>query len=79
VAKENGHTVLVLSALGCGAFCNPPGHMASLFHEILQEKPYKQAFKEIVFAIQNDHNTHKWYNPLGNFQPFADEFKRGVI
>ncbi|AEV29280.1 TIGR02452 family protein [Sphaerochaeta pleomorpha str. Grapes] len=79
VAMTNGHTVLVLSALGCGAFCNPPGHMASLFHEVLREKPYVQAFKEIVFAIKNDHNTHKWYNPQGNFEPFANEFKRGVI
>jgi uncharacterized protein (TIGR02452 family) len=79
VAKANGHTVLVLSALGCGAFCNPPGHMAALFHEVLQEKPFAQAFTEIVFAIKNDHNTHKWYNPQGNFKPFAEEFKAGVI
>lgn len=79
VAKANGHTVLVLSALGCGAFCNPPGHIASLFHEVLHEKPYEHAFKEIVFAIKNDHNTHKWYNPQGNFEPFASEFKHGAI
>lgn len=33
--RDNGATRLVLSALGCGAFCNPPDHVAMLFKEAL--------------------------------------------
>ncbi|WP_320128410.1 TIGR02452 family protein [uncultured Sphaerochaeta sp.] len=78
-AMANHQETLVLSAFGCGAFCNPPEHMAALFHEVLREKTFLHAFKSIVFAIKDDHNSHKWYNPEGNYQPFAKEFKRGKI
>lgn len=38
------------SAFGCGAFCNPPDHMAELFREVL-EKEYRGCFQHICFAI----------------------------
>ena len=41
---------LLHSAFGCGAFCNPPDHMAELFREVL-EKEYRGCFKHICFAI----------------------------
>jgi hypothetical protein len=41
---------LLHSAFGCGAFCNPPDHMAELFREVL-EKEYQGCFKHICFAI----------------------------
>ncbi|HKL57680.1 MAG TPA: TIGR02452 family protein [Sphaerochaeta sp.] len=79
VAKNHNHQTLILSAMGCGAFCNPPNQVASLFREVLQESPYRGSFAKIIFAITDDHNTHKWYNPEGNYAPFAREFKNGLL
>jgi len=74
IALSNGHTQLVLGAFGCGAFKNPPLHIAKLFHEILDEKEFSSSFTHIVFAIIDNHNSHKWFNPQGNFIPFKNEF-----
>ncbi len=79
VAKKHNHQTLILSAMGCGAFCNPPNQIAALFREVLLEGPYKGAFAKIIFAILDDHNTYKWYNPEGNYAPFAREFKNGLL
>ena len=68
------HDSLVLGALGCGAFRNPPRHVARLFHEVMEEPEFKNKYRKIVFAILDDHNTHQSHNPEGNFKPFADEF-----
>eukprot|EP01129_Flabellula_baltica_P001850 TRINITY_DN11754_c0_g1_i1.p1 TRINITY_DN11754_c0_g1~~TRINITY_DN11754_c0_g1_i1.p1 ORF type:complete len:316 (-),score=59.66 TRINITY_DN11754_c0_g1_i1:417-1364(-) len=57
IALENGHDSLVLSAMGCGAFGNPPNHIASLFKEVTQE--FKSSFRLITFAIISDKNCHK--------------------
>jgi uncharacterized protein (TIGR02452 family) len=65
---------LVLSAFGCGAFRNPPKHMAELFKEVLEEDTYKNRFKEICFAILDDHNSRKEHNPEGNYKPFKEVF-----
>ncbi|CAF3337214.1 unnamed protein product [Rotaria socialis] len=73
IALENNHDILILSALGCGAFQNPPKHIAQLFHEVIATK-YRRSFKYIVFAIINDHNANKAHNPTGNIQPFAEVF-----
>lgn len=74
IALAHGHDSMVLGALGCGAFCNPPDHIASLFHEIMQEPEFKDHFKSIVFAIIEDHNSCRRHNPQGNFIPFQREF-----
>lgn len=79
IAKIHAHDTLVLSAFGCGAFCNPPTQIAQLFHQVLLEAPFKTAFKRIIFAIKDDHNTCKWYNPTGNYLPFVQEFKDGKL
>lgn len=70
----HGHDSLVLGALGCGAFRNPPSHVARLFHEVMEELEFKNRYRLIVFAILDDHNAHQKHNPEGNFKPFADEF-----
>lgn len=73
------HDSLVLGALGCGAFRNPPRHVAQLFHEVMEELEFKNKYRKIVFAILDDHNAHQSHNPEGNLKPFADEFtKRDV-
>ena len=64
----------MLSALGCGAFANPPADVALVFHEVLSEPEFNGAFKQIVFAILDDQNAGKAHNPDGNFQPFLRQF-----
>ena len=68
------HDSLVLGALGCGAFRNPPAHIARLFHEVMEEEEFKNKYKLLVFAILDDHNARLKHNPKGNFLPFVKEF-----
>ena len=75
IGFEHGHDSLVLGALGCGAFCNPPRHVARLFHEVMEESELKNRYRKIVFAILDDHNARQSHNPEGNFKPFVDEFR----
>ena len=70
IAIDNAQVNLVLGALGCGAFHNPPAHMAELFAEVLAEEEFRGAFKRILFSIIEDHNSHNG----GNFLPFARVF-----
>lgn len=74
IGLAHGHDSLVLGALGCGAFRNPPRHVARLFHEVMDELEFKNKYRCIVFAILDDHNAHQSHNPDGNYKPFADEF-----
>ena len=74
IGLVHGHDSLVLGALGCGAFRNPPRHVARLFHEVIDEPEFKNKYCCIVFAILDDHNAHQSHNPEGNYKPFADEF-----
>jgi len=74
IAAENKHDAIVLSAFGCGAFGNPPFHMAQLFQEELLQ--VDGLFKQVVFAIFDDHNAHKSHNPHGNFAPFKEVFSK---
>lgn len=66
----HGHDAIVLGALGCGAFHNPPEHIAKLFHEVMDEDEFKDKFRCIRFAIIEDHNTRH-----SNFEPFEREFR----
>ncbi len=74
IGLQHGHDSLVLGALGCGAFHNPPRHVARLFHEVFEEPEFANKFKLLVFAILDDHNAHQSHNPEGNFKPFVEEF-----
>ncbi|MEE3381905.1 MAG: TIGR02452 family protein [Succiniclasticum sp.] len=49
--------VLILGALGCGAFRNPPAHVASLFRSLLHDDVYARAFRKVLFPIKKDHNS----------------------
>ncbi|KAG2382947.1 hypothetical protein C9374_004914 [Naegleria lovaniensis] len=69
MAIENGVTTVILSAWGCGAYENPPSHIASLFNSVIKE--YDGAFEDIVFAIYNDHNAK---STDGNIVPFERVF-----
>jgi len=49
VAIINNHDCVVLGALGCGAFNNPPNVVANIFKDVISL--YDGCFKEISFAI----------------------------
>jgi uncharacterized protein (TIGR02452 family) len=36
-ARQVGAHTLVLVPLGCGAFCNPPGHVCEIFLDVIHE------------------------------------------
>jgi uncharacterized protein (TIGR02452 family) len=74
IAGKYCHDSLVLSAFGCGAFCNPPHHIAALFRDVFLEKEFSTQFKWVVFAIINDHNSWNKHNPEGNVLPFLEVF-----
>jgi uncharacterized protein (TIGR02452 family) len=48
-AYKNGHTALVLGALGCGVWGCPPRHVAEVFKSVIEE--YNGVFTNITFAI----------------------------
>ena len=74
IGMANFHDSLVLSALGCGAFANPPAHIAKLFHQVIEEDEFKDVFKLIDFAILDGYRTGLSHNPEGNLIPFQKEF-----
>ena len=74
IGAEHHHDCLVLSAFGCGAFRNPPLHMAELFKEVFDEPEFTNQFKLVVFAIFDDHNAWREHNPEGNMVPFRRVF-----
>ena len=71
-----GHDSLVLSAMGCGAFANPPAHIAKLFHQVIEEDEFKDKFRLIDFAILDGYRTGLRHNPEGNLVPFQREFDK---
>ena len=70
MARLKGHQSVVFGALGCGAFQNPPDHIAEITMEVINNE-FAHCFKEIVIAVIDDHNTGNAHNPEGNFKPFA--------
>ena len=59
VAFEEGVTVLVLGAWGCGVFRNDPRDVANIFHKCLVEGKFKGTFKKVVFAMGYDEEKIK--------------------
>ena len=74
IGQAQFHDSLVLSAMGCGAFGNPPAHIARLFHRVLMEDEFRDTFKLVDFAILDGYKTGLAHNPEGNFLPFQREF-----
>ncbi|CAF1541060.1 unnamed protein product [Rotaria sp. Silwood1] len=72
IGHHHNHDCLVLSAFGCGAFRNPPKHVAAIFKSVIEQ--YAGFFNRIYFAIIDDHNAGQEFNPHGNFRPFQEIF-----
>lgn len=68
--KKNQHH-LILGALGCGAYGNPPHEVAEIFAALLKNE-YKNKFHTVVFAIIDNKYT-------SNLQVFRETFKRDDI
>ncbi|KFY10472.1 hypothetical protein V491_07632 [Pseudogymnoascus sp. VKM F-3775] len=58
IARETGITHLVLGALGCGAYGNPPEEVAKIFKKAIcgdsRKHGYAEGIEEVVFAIFDD-------------------------
>ena len=74
IAGKYKHDSLVLGAFGCGAFANPPNHMAELFKDVFLESEFLGVFKYVVFSIFEDRNSGLEHNPHGNVLPFFEVF-----
>jgi uncharacterized protein (TIGR02452 family) len=74
IAIANKHDAIVLGAWGCGAFKNPPHHIAKLFNIVLHQSNFKGKFKRVVFAIIENKHKSGPINPNGNLLPFKREF-----
>ena len=78
IGQARRHDSLVLSAMGCGAFANPPAHIARLFHQVMEEDEFKNKFKLIDFSILDGYRTGMRHNPEGNLLPFQREFGHSI-
>lgn len=64
---------LVLGAFGCGAYRNPPYHVAHIFCDELLSQRFRGAFRDVVFAIVDPKADATW---TGNFATFVDVVQR---
>lgn len=62
IAQENTYDYVVLGALGCGAFRNPPADVAQIFSEVIQQ--YAGLLPPICFAILGEKNLGVFSNIL---------------
>jgi uncharacterized protein (TIGR02452 family) len=73
LAVLKGHTKLVLGALGCGAFGNPPEDVAQCFVEVFEEREFRHKgwFEDVVFAIMdNARGSEGGKDGVGNYGIF---------
>ena len=73
MAEENGHRILVLGAIGCGAFRNPPEMVARAFQLLLGEGgEFAGRFDIVAFAIiLSAHNLRTFEAAFGPAVPRA--------
>lgn len=73
MAASRGHVMLVLGALGCGAFRNPPHEVADCWMEVLSEDEFAGGwFREIWFAVYDRRGE-------GNFEIFRDVLDGKIV
>lgn len=72
MAAVKGHDCLVLGAMGCGAFCNPPEEIVEAWKEVLREDEFSGGWwREIWFAVldrKNEGNFEVFEKVLGGMQ-----------
>lgn len=70
IGLAHGHDSIVLGAWGCGAFKNPPSHIAALFKSVIGEEEFSGKYRLIRFAIIEDHNSRN-----ANYSAFSRIFE----
>ena len=58
VAALEGNDGVVLGAMGCGAWNNPPWAVAEVFHDVLSE--FSGVFREIVIAVLTTEESRRF-------------------
>lgn len=82
IALRNGEQNLVLGAIGCGAFRNPPYDIANIFKKLLNSEEFKNKFKQVVFAIPKSsrvRNYEVFKEVLGTTITTSSESKKEFI
>jgi uncharacterized protein (TIGR02452 family) len=81
VAARHGHRKLVLGALGCGVFGNPPRDVANCFLEVFREAEFQGGWWEkIVFAVlDNVNGPDGGKDGKGNFGQFYQVLNGQVV
>ena len=67
-AVRHGHHQLVLGALGCGVFGNPPEEVARCWLEVLQSPEFTASghwWQDVVFAVYNGQQSQNGQTDLG--------------
>lgn len=57
VSALHGHDTVVLGALGCGAYHNPPEQVAQSFCAVFGEPEFRGVFEHLAFAILDGPDT----------------------
>lgn len=72
LAAYKKHPKLVLGALGCGAFGNPPEEVSACFLEVFKESEFQGGwFEDVVFAVlDNAKGDNGGKDGVGNFGVF---------
>jgi uncharacterized protein (TIGR02452 family) len=70
LANMNKCENIILGAWGCGVFKNNPIMISDMFHEIIN-RDFKGSFKNIIFAVINDHNSAG-----DNYSTFVERFNK---
>lgn len=73
MAAVNEHRVLVLGALGCGAFANPRGEVVECWKEVFSESEFQGGWwEQIVFAVMESGGTKNGDDNYGVFYKGLD-------
>lgn len=73
IAYVEGYETLVLGALGCGAYGNPPGEVTQIFLDCLER--YRNCFKRVVFAVYSKKDdNYEWFKQCVE-KPYDDRTK----
>lgn len=73
IAAVKGHRVLVLGALGCGAFANPRGEVVECWTEVFSESEFQGGWwEQIVFAVMESGGTKDGDDNFGVFYKGLD-------
>jgi len=67
IAATEGHRKIVLGALGCGAFHNPPEKVVECFLRVFREPEFAGGWwREVVFAVLDTEKDEENKGPNGN-------------